>query len=294
MNLTTQALRLNAVNRARDAVYTPNGKGLNVSFTLTHFGVENGILGFFGDFSGDYIVSQCRAMGQTILPVPIAGTTRINVFVSCEGEECNLVCSGPFVSPAEQEALLAQLRQLPDLECLTINGSSCQGLMPDFYERVLDICKERGVPVVLDISSPAIKDLLPYQPLLIKPNDDELRENFGLGASSPEEVRASMNALREMGAANVLLTMGAKGSYFYNGESLYFCSAVPVKQKSSACAGDGFLAAFLSLWLEHPEQPEQALIRAAATGANVAECDGLGDFARVAEYEKRVTVTKLY
>ena len=293
MNLTVGQLQLNHVNRTSDAVYTPNGKGLNVSFTLSHYGVPSGILGFFGGFSGEYIVNQCNLRGQKICPVPIEGTTRINVFVSSGPDECKLVCSGPEVSPAEQDALLDLLRNLEDLDYLTINGSSCRGLAPDFYETVFAICREKNVPVILDISSPAIKDLLPLRPLLIKPNNDELWENFGLPSSTPEEVLSSVKALHDMGASNILLTMGEKGSYFYNGEALYFSSAVPVTLKSSACAGDACLAAFLSLWLEHPDQPEQALKRASAAGASVAESDGLGDFARAALYEQQVTVTRI-
>ena len=293
MNLTAGPLLLNRVNRTSDAVYTPNGKGLNVSFTLSHYGVPSGILGFFGGFSGEYIVDQCRLLGQKICPVSIEGTTRINVFVSSGPDECKLVCSGPEVSPAEQEELLRLLSGLEDADVLTVNGSSCRGLMPDFYRRVFAICREKQVPVVLDMSSPAVKELLPLRPLLIKPNDEELWETFGLPSSTPEEVLSSVKTLHGMGASNILLTLGEKGSYFYNGEALYFSSAVPVTLKSSACAGDACLAAFLSLWLEHPEAPEQALIRASAAGACVAESDGLGDFAHTAAYEAQVTVTRI-
>lgn len=34
MNVTADSLSTEHVNRTRDAVYTPNGKDLNVSFTL--------------------------------------------------------------------------------------------------------------------------------------------------------------------------------------------------------------------------------------------------------------------
>ena len=58
MNVTTDTMIPEKVNRTRDAVYTPNGKGLNVSFTLERYGVHSTILGFFGGFSGDYIVRE--------------------------------------------------------------------------------------------------------------------------------------------------------------------------------------------------------------------------------------------
>ena len=49
-NICCDGLQPNTVTRTRGAVYTPNGKGLNVSFTLDHYGVDTAILGFFAGF----------------------------------------------------------------------------------------------------------------------------------------------------------------------------------------------------------------------------------------------------
>ena len=38
-NISCDGLTANTVTRTRNAVYTPNGKGLNVSFTLDHYGI---------------------------------------------------------------------------------------------------------------------------------------------------------------------------------------------------------------------------------------------------------------
>ena len=57
-------LTSNTVTRTRNAVYTPNGKGLNVSFTLDHYGVDTTILGFFAGFS----FFSCPAMAGACVP----------------------------------------------------------------------------------------------------------------------------------------------------------------------------------------------------------------------------------
>ncbi len=62
---------------------------------------------------------------------------------------------------------------------------------------------------------------------------------------------------------------------------------------SSVCAGDCTLAAFLLKWYKDRDNVEEAMMLALATGANVAETVGLGDFGRVDENSKRVTVRKL-
>ena len=68
-NISCDGLAANTVTRTRNAVYTPNGKGLNVSFTLDHYGVDTTILGFFAGFSGEYIVKGAEALGVPVKPV---------------------------------------------------------------------------------------------------------------------------------------------------------------------------------------------------------------------------------
>ena len=59
------------------------------------------------------------------------------------------------------------------------------------------------------------------------------------------------------------------------------------------CAGDSSLAAFLSVWHDAPERVEDALRLSMATGANVVECPGLGDFAKVEEYKKGIAIREV-
>lgn len=80
VNITSDDLRSDKINRTRDAVYSPNGKGLNVSFTLAHYGVDSQILGFFGGFTGNYIVEGASKICP-VKPVWIDGITRLNVFL---------------------------------------------------------------------------------------------------------------------------------------------------------------------------------------------------------------------
>ena len=74
-NIACDGLTPNTVTRTRNAVYTPNGKGLNVSFTLDHYGVDTTILGFFAGFSGEFIVKGAEALGVPVKPVWTDGIT---------------------------------------------------------------------------------------------------------------------------------------------------------------------------------------------------------------------------
>ena len=128
--------------------------------------------------------------------------------------------------------------------------------------------KAKGAEFVLDISSHQLADLIAMEPLLIKPNDDELLDIFGIKVSGgdDESVKGAMAELHAKGAKNVLLTLGGAGAYFSNGEHIWFANRTfEVKLLSTVCAGDSSLAAFLSVWHDAPERVEDALRLSMAT-----------------------------
>ena len=151
MNVNSSTMSTKMVNRTSDAVYTPNGKGLNVSFTLHHYGAPSVILGFFGGFSGDYIVSEASKICP-VRPVRIGGITRINLFVTTPQGEYKLPNAGAEVGRAKQDEMLELIRGLDDLECLVISGSLPPGVDPSYYDELIAVAAEKGAEFVLDIS----------------------------------------------------------------------------------------------------------------------------------------------
>lgn len=296
MNICTNSIERKIVNRTHDAVYSANGKGLNVSFVLKHFGVDSKVLGFFGGFSGKYIIEETKKKDIEIFPVEVEDTTRINIFLNDGEGEFKFVNSGSFVEKQKQEEMLQMIENFDDLEYLSISGSLPPGIDPSYYEEILKICEKRSIKVILDISSPKLKCLLKYKPFLIKPNDEEIEGIFGIIVRDEEDIKDVVKYLHEQGAQNVFLTLGEKGSYFYNGKNIYYASAHGVKLLSSACAGDSALAGFLSIWLDdidNEKNIEQALKRASATGANVAESNAIGDLKKVEEYMNEIKIRRV-
>ena len=123
--------------------------------------------------------------------------------------------------------------------------------------------------------------------------NEELEKIFGIHVKTERDIIEALDFLHAEGAQNVLLTLGEHGAYFSNGNAVYFASARPIQLLSSACAGDAALAAFLSIWLEHPENVADALRNMAAVGANVAESNALGTLSRVDEYKKDIQVRRV-
>ena len=293
MNIVSADLTPNVTTHTQDMVLTANGKGINVAFVLNKFGKNVGIIGFFGGFTGRYIVEECKRKGIVTSSIEIQDQTRINVFLSVENREYKMVNEGPLISEQEKDSMLEMLNSLPDMEILTVNGSAARNINLSFYQQMIEIMQKKGTEIVLDISSVYLKELLKYKPLLIKPNDEELEKIFGITITDIESAKQAMFFLYNQGAQNVLITLGEKGAFFYNGKEFYQCGVQPVKLKSSLCAGDGFLAAFLSVWMENQDNVEEALKLAAATGADIAENDGIGELKNVEKYKQNIIVKKL-
>ena len=246
MNVNADTLTTKKVNRTRDAVYTPNGKGLNVSFTLKHYGVDSVILGFFGGFSGNYIVTEA-AKRCPVRPVQIDGITRVNIFVTTPEGEYKFPNAGAPVSREKQLEMLELLRGLDDLEVLVVSGSLSPEMDASYYDELIDVCQERGAEFVLDISHPHLAELVERHPLLIKPNDEELCQLFGVeGPLTALEAKEYAQQLQHMGARNVVVSLGAKGALLaQEGGPCLFCHSVRGEAVSTVGAGDSLVAGFL-------------------------------------------------
>ena len=232
-----------------------------------------------------------------VKPVWTDGITRVNVFLNAGPDtEYNMVNAGAAINEANEQEMFELIDSLDDMTCLVISGSLPPNTSEGFLAEVLRRVKAKGAEFVLDISSHQLADLIALEPLLIKPNDDELLDIFGIKVSGgdDESVKGAMAELHAKGAKNVLLTLGGAGAYFSNGKHIWFANRTfDVKLLSTVCAGDSSLAAFLSVWHDAPERVEDALRLSMATGANVVECPGLGEFAKVDEYKKNIEVRQV-
>lgn len=295
MTVSSPSLVPNENVRTFSASYTPNGKGLDVSFALKKFGRDSVALGFFGGFTGKFIVEETMNMGCFCQPVWIDGVTRICAYVNDGQDEYGILNPGAPLTPQYEQELFKIIDGASEMECLIISGSVPPKASPDFLDQVVAHAKAKGADVVLDLSSDKLKTLAKTSPLIIKPNHHEMKAIWGVTIDTDDDAKRALALAHADGVQNVLLTMGSRGSaYFSNGEDIWYAKRdFNIKLVSSVCAGDCTLAAFLNKWYDNRDKVEEALKYAMATGANVAESVGLGDFGHVEEYAKHVTVRKL-
>ena len=92
--------------------------------------------------------------------------------------------------------------------------------------------------------------------------------------------------MAEMGPANVIMTLGKKGSLYYNGEKLINQPAFKVKAVDTTGAGDAFCAgALIGIYRELDEMGILTLASKAAT-ASLSAPDSIGGMVSEAEIDE--------
>ena len=278
----TAEMRLGEVNRSSSEEMYFGGKGINVSIVLNELGTPSIALGFTAGFTGEAIENGINAMGIKSDFVRLkTGNSRINVKIKA-GEETELNGQGPHIDDEALEALFVKLDKLSDGDTLVLAGSIPSSLPSDIYERIMQRLSDRKIRTVVDATNDLLLNVLKYKPFLIKPNNHELGEMFGVTLSEDEEIERYARKLKDMGAINVLISMAGDGAMLIdeNGKC-HRCGACKGKVRNSVGAGDSMVAGFLT-GAQNGDY-EYALKLGTAAGGATAFSDGLAVKTKIEE-----------
>ena len=263
-----------SVNRLSGEQVFFGGKGINVSVVLNKLGVQSKALGFCAGFTGDALEqSLCSSGIQTDFIHLKSGFTRINVKLRA-GTETELNGAGPDIDEASLGKLFAQLDGLADGDSLVLAGSVPASLPADIYERIMARLAERNIRFVVDAAGKLLLNVLKYRPFLVKPNIHELGDMFGVTVDSVNEAAEYAAKLRDMGAVNVLVSMGSVGALLLDENGVqHRCGVCRGTVRNSVGAGDSMVAGFLAGC--GSGDYEYALKLGTAAGGATAFSDGL-------------------
>lgn len=233
-------------NRSDTETIYPGGKGINVSIVLSHLGFETKALGFRAGFTGLEIERRIQEEGCTVDFIELTeGVSRINVKIKSELES-EINGRGPDIPQTAQQALMQKLGELQDGDVLVLAGSVPDCLPPDTYQKILQHVQHKKVACVVDTTGELLTNSLAYKPFLVKPNISELGEVFGVSVQSIEEVEQYSRKLQEMGAQNVLVSMGDDGAFLLDANVQTHRRPAPKgKLVNSVGAGDSMVAGFI-------------------------------------------------
>ena len=71
----------------------------------------------------------------------------------------------------------------------------------------MDYLKDKKLNIVVDATKDLLVNVLKYKPFLVKPNNHEIGEIFGVELKTRSEVVPYAKKMQEMGAKNVLVSM---------------------------------------------------------------------------------------
>ena len=262
------------INRVNEEHVYPGGKGINVTRILKSLDNDNIALGFVSGFTGDYIINSLQELNLKSDFIKVKeGFTRINVKVKSE-EETEINGQGPKISEEELNQFYKVIDKLVDGDILILSGSIPSCLDERLYESIMKKVEDRDIKVIVDATKNLLLNVLKYKPFLIKPNNHELAEMFNVELNSTEDVVFYARKLKEMGAQNVLISMGKDGALLVTENDEVFASSVAKGEVvNSVGAGDSMVAGFIAGYLKSNSYEEALRLGAASGGATAFSSD---------------------
>ncbi|MBQ2310843.1 MAG: 1-phosphofructokinase [Erysipelotrichales bacterium] len=275
--ISVRGFETGKINRTEHESIFAGGKGINVSMVLRNLGTDSTALGFIAGFTGKEIERRLKEQGiQTDLIEAEEGYSRINVKMKDGKTETEINGAGPVIKEAQIHALYEKLDRLTNEDLLVISGSVPSCLPDDMYERILERLAGKDIPVVVDAAGGLLKKVLPYHPFLVKPNNHELGDIYGVNLKTRKEVIPYAEKMRAEGAQNVLVSMAGEGAVLAAEDGkIYECAAPKGIVRNSIGAGDSMVAGFIEAYLRTGKDYEESLIWGSCTGSASAFSLGL-------------------
>ena len=276
-------MRSNTTNRTDSEEFYFGGKGINVSQVLAELDLDSTAFGFVAGFTGEAIEKGLRHNRiRTDFIHLNEGFTRINIKIKAGGET-EINGQGPDIPEAALEQLMQKLDQIKDGDTLVLAGSIPKTCPDDIYERMLERVKDKKIMIAVDATRKLLVNSLSMRPFLIKPNRLELSEIFHKEVETEDDVKKYAGKLQEMGARNVIVSLGRKGAFLLDETgATHSCGVLKQPVINTVGAGDSMVAGFIAGYLKTGDYG-YALKLGSACGNATSFLPGLATRAKIDE-----------
>lgn len=257
----------NEINRTNSELILPGGKGINVSIVLKNLGIESTALGFIAGFTGKEIEKKLKdsVINTDFIEIE-EGFSRINMKIVSE-KETAVNGNGPNITQNYINDLFRKLENIQDDDILVLSGSIPKSISNDIYEKICEKLEGKNIKIVVDATGELLLKVLKYNPFLIKPNRHELGEIFDVEVDTKEKAKIYGKKLQELGARNVLISMGRLGAVLIDENGREYSFVAPGGERvNTVGAGDSMVSGFIAGYLKNNNY-EEALKMGIATGS---------------------------
>lgn len=282
-SLTVPIFQVGHRHRASGVLTLAGGKGINVARALKRLDVPVVATGLAGGRTGTRIVEELTAEAILNDFVRIRDESRTSTLAvdPTSGTHTEINEWGPKVTASELDMLMDKLRYLArGADVVVFAGSLPRGVDEGFYAEAMREIARKGVRVVLDSEGEPLRRGLEAEPWLASPNQREAEQLVGQELADDEDFLMAIDAIAEMGARNVQITLDS-GCYALVREERrarrYRVVGPQLEPVSVVGAGDALLAQWLAARAAGTAVGESLRLAVAAGAASVLEI-GAGRF----------------
>ncbi len=247
MDLVTRAPRLPKGGETligQSFTTVSGGKGANQAVAAARLGAQVAMIGCVGNdaygeaLRGALLAEQidCQAVST------VGGSSGVALIVVDDSSQNSIV-----IVPGANGELTAEAIDRFDSVIRAADVLICQLEVPDAsVGHALKRGRELGKTVILNpapVSRPLPSDWYASIDYLI-PNESEASALSGLSVDSLDTAQAAATRLIALGAGKVIITLGAQGSLFADGQRFEHFPAPVVKAVDTTAAGDTFVGGF--------------------------------------------------
>lgn len=232
------------------------GKAINVAIGLSRLGADSFATGFMYEINGNQFEHELHRERVTYKFVWSEGRVRENYkFIDNKSMLTEVDDISPELKTEKQEELIKLVGELAkNSEAVVISGSLAKGMTPDYYGKILRNIPENVVKIA-DTEGDRLFESLKVGVDLVKPNLGELERTFNKQITGKEDMLDCCKKLVDLGAKNVLLSLGKNGAVITDGRHHYYCKSLNVAMNSTIGAGDGMVAAAALAYVKGADLP---------------------------------------
>jgi len=242
------------VNRTGEHRVDASGKGVNVARVLGQLGCEALYLAQLGGPTREWFLAMCEADGVRTRWAESNSEIRVctTVIDRAEGHATELVEEARTVGEGTTERLLAEYALvLPGCDAVIVSGTKAAGFAEDTIPSIVRLAAQAGKRIYLDIKGADLVASLPFRPVLVKPNLEELLQTRSpVGDAKLVRDEASLRAFvaavgreySESFGASLIVTRGARSTWYWEDGELRDCPASKIEAINPTGSGDSFMA----------------------------------------------------